>query len=162
MAATSFSIIINSLHFALETAETKTMLDDSLIPRFRESLFGAKYNLLLGAGASLDSTDRYGKSLPSSDSFRKGLCKLKNVRETTSLPHVYGILEPDEIRKHVVDRLMGCRPGLTAKSLPQFLWKFIFTFNVDDALEAAYESNTDLAKQDLSILNFNAPYSTGS
>lgn len=136
------------------------MIDDTIFPRFRESLFKGQYNLLLGAGVSMDSSDRHGKSLPSADQFREGLCTLKDVRKTTSLPLVYSLLEPEEIRRQVVDRFLGCRPGVTVKSLTNFLWRFVYTFNVDDALESAYEASS--AKQSLLPLNYDATYDSGS
>lgn len=138
------------------------MLDDSLFPRFKESLLGGKYNLLLGAGVSMDSTDRHGKNLPNSEKFRQDLCTLKSVHESTSLPLVYGVLEQDEIRKHVVDRFLGCRPGPTVKDLTNFLWRFVYTFNIDDALEAAFDAKGGLAKQRLSTVNFDTSYDSGS
>ena len=102
------------------------------------SLRAGHYNLLLGAGVSRDSTNRHG-NLPTGEGIRKHLCDLKGAHANSSLQRVFSTLIPSEIQEHVVDRFLGCTPGPSLNKLTGFLWHRIFTFNVDDALEHAYQ-----------------------
>ncbi|NYF31935.1 SIR2 family protein [Sphingopyxis sp. JAI108] len=112
------------------------------LDRLAASLRAGEYNLLLGAAASLGSTNADGKTLPLADAYRVELCKLKGAKEGHSLQRIYQTLTADEVDQHVTARFSGCTPGPALRALPLFLWKRIFTLNIDDALEAAY-ANAD-------------------
>ena len=58
-------------------------LTPELLSTVRDTLLRGKYSLFLGAGVSLDSQDRYGNNLPSGDSLRRELVKLKDLRPTS-------------------------------------------------------------------------------
>ena len=60
------------------------MFNDATLEAIASSLRGGKYNLLLGAGVSLDSKNSLGELLPSADRFRRDLCKLKGARDSLS------------------------------------------------------------------------------
>jgi hypothetical protein len=121
------------------------------------SLKAGQYNLLLGAGISLDSINGVSKKkLPSTNDFRLDLCRLKGARESSTLQRVFSTLTPAEIKEHVESRFQGCAPGPSLKSLTNFLWRRIFTFNVDDALEAAYQLTGK--HQSPQIFHFDDPY----
>src|SRR5580693_501323 len=119
--------------------------------RFLFALRSGQYNLLLGAGSSMDSTNSHGK-LPSGEAFRDELCDLKKVQRTYTLQRVFSLLTPAEIKEHVTDRLSGCRPGDTAKLISSIIWKRIFTWNADDVLENAYAGAG--ARQQLRSIHF--------
>ena len=120
--------------------------------QIKSALLAGEYNLLIGAGVSLDSKDRNGDDLPSGRAFNKELCLLKGVNEGASLQRVFSTLTPEEIKRHVTDRFSECQPGPSVQKLKAYLWRRVFTLNVDDALEAAYAS--DDALQQLSPINF--------
>jgi hypothetical protein len=112
------------------------------LDRLAASLRAGEYNLLLGAAASLGSTNSDGKPIPLADPYRLELCQLKGAKEGHSLQRIYQTLNADEVEQHVTARFSGCTPGPALRALPTFLWKRIFTLNIDDALEAAY-ANSD-------------------
>lgn len=131
------------------------MLDAALLPAFRESLLSGKYNLLLGAGVSLTSRNRAGLLLRSTEQLRLDLCKATGAHPTAALPRVYGLLQPDQVRTEIVNRYSGCTPGPELGPLKRYVWKRIFTFNVDDVIESLYERD---AQQDLISLNFDSSF----
>lgn len=55
----------------------------------------------------------------------------------------------------IIGGFSNCTPGPSLRSLPLFLWRRIFTFNVDDVLEHLY---APAAKQTLVPLNFKAAF----
>ena len=118
---------------------------------FISALRAGQYNLLLGAGTSMDSQNHLG-CLPSSSIFKNELCALKDISEKYSLQQVYSLLEPSEVDQYVTRRFSGAKPGPTAKLISSFIWKRIFCWNVDEVLEKAYEYKE--ARQNLVPLHF--------
>lgn len=137
------------------------MLTADALNTLRPSLFAGHYNLLLGSGVSLDSLDRKGNALKSASDLCTDLCNLKGVKPTTPLSRVSLLLDTDEVEKYITLPYSACRAGETVKRLTSFVWKTVFTLNVDDALEAAYET-TVRPKQQIESLNFDTLYKTPS
>ncbi|MBO3705290.1 MAG: SIR2 family protein [Candidatus Accumulibacter sp.] len=115
------------------------MIEADTASRVRDALFGQRYNLLLGAGVSLDSTDRHGNPLLGAEDLRKSLCASTSSRESSPLWRVAGHLTPAQVESHLTQPYQGCKAGPTLKQLPQFAWRIAFTLNIDDALEGAYQ-----------------------
>jgi hypothetical protein len=137
------------------------MLPPEILDSFRASLFSGQYNLLLGSGASLDSTDSNRQPLQSASALTKKLCELKKVGPTTPLSRVAILLGPEEVEEHLTKPYSSCRPGETVKRVTGFVWRAIYSFNIDDALEAAYESSTRRRQRAIS-LNYDTNYRTPS
>lgn len=137
------------------------MLDPQTLEKFKETCFSGRYNLLLGAGISLDSRDRNGQAVVGGERLKELLCKLKGVRETTPLSKVSPLLTDSERKQHLTDRYFGCRPGPTVFKLTGFVWKHAFTLNIDDALEAAYQASPN-RKQNPIPINYDSLYETFS
>jgi hypothetical protein len=115
------------------------LLDADLARRVRDSLYAQHYNLLLGAGASLDSTDRRKKKLLGAEELRKNLCTATQSRESSPLWRVAGLLSAQQIQSYLTEPYLGCLAGPTLQAITRFVWKQAFTLNIDDALENAYE-----------------------
>jgi SIR2-like domain len=135
------------------------MLTNEVLSAFRTSLFAGHYNLLLGSGVSLDSTDSKGKLLKSASDLAADLCVLKDVPVNTPLARVANLLNKDEVEKYITSPYSFCRAGETVKRLTTFVWRTVFTLNVDDALEAAYATTTH-TKQEIESLNYDTIYKT--
>jgi serine/threonine protein kinase len=95
--------------------------------------------------------------LRGAEQLRKDLCALKSVGPNTTLSRVYSLLSDSERADQLVRRYSKCQPGPSLGFLPRFLWRRLFTFNIDDVLEALYYQATH-AKQQLVPLNFDAPF----
>lgn len=120
------------------------------------ALRGGEYNLLLGSGVSLDSTNGRGEQLPTAEELRLDLCALKGANQRSPLQRVYASLTDAERAEYVVDRFRSSSAGPTLQKLSTFLWNRIFTFNIDDALEDAYWSAAAL--QEIATYNFDDDY----
>ena len=131
------------------------MIDDTILSQMASSLIAGKYNLFLGSGVSLDSSNSGGK-LPSASKLRDELCSLKGVHKTSSLQRVFSTLTYHERQTHVIDRFKSCTPGATLIKLREFNWKRVFTLNIDDALESAYA--LPKARQEAVPIHFNQDY----
>lgn len=111
---------------------------------FLSSLRAGQYNLLLGAGFSMDSTNAKGK-LPSGNQLLDELAAVTKGRKTT-LQRLYQMLTPAQVKENITDRLSGCEPGETAKLMSSFIWRRVFTWNVDDVLENLYRGDNTLQR----------------
>ena len=124
------------------------------------SLKAGEYSLLLGAAASLGSKNAAGQDIPLADDYRVELCKLKGAKTSHALQRVYQTLDEHEVAQHVTARFSGCRPGPVLKTIPSFIWRRIYTLNIDDALEAAYAEGDPY--QTLVTRNYRDRYEEGS
>lgn len=122
---------------------------------FLSSLKFGQYNLLTGAGVSSDSTNALG-NLPGGNAFKEELCRLKGAETNKSLQKIFALLDASEIGERVTKRFANCIPGPTLLRLSTFIWKRAFTFNIDDAMEAAYRPEE--AKQNLVPIHFKEDY----
>jgi hypothetical protein len=132
------------------------MIPDHGVKAFRDTLLAGGYNLLLGAGISLDSHNGKGEALRSAETLRKDLCSLTGARDNTSLTRAYALLSKQQIQEQIVGRFKECKAGTSLQELPQLLWRRLFTFNVDDVLENVYRGTH---KQTLVPLNCEFPAS---
>ncbi len=82
---------------------------------------------------------------------------LPGVRPGSSLNRLYRTMKPEQIEQQITNRFRGCVPGDTVKEIAKFRWKRIFTLNVDDALERAYETK-ELSVQSVRPFNYVDPY----
>jgi hypothetical protein len=111
------------------------------LQQIKDTLLVGRYSLFLGAGANFGSKDGRGQDMPLSDDLRKELVALKNLKPTSSLARAYALLTQGEIDTHITERFSNCTPNPATLRLPQFLWKRIYTLNVDDCLEKAFQQN---------------------
>jgi len=134
------------------------LINAELATQVKNALFGQKYNLLLGAGVSLDATDRRGKPVLGAEDLRKRLCEITGSRESSPLWRVAGLLTPEQVKAELTQPYFGCQAGKTLLALSRFAWKTAFTLNIDDALENAYQQGSVL--QSLLPINYTREFET--
>jgi hypothetical protein len=134
------------------------MISDSLFEQIKPTLIAGGYNLLLGSGVCNGSKNGRGESLRSSEDLRKKLCQLKAIPDTTTLQRAYSLLDDAERQREIVDHYSKCKPHASLLPLPNFIWRRLFTFNVDDVLENLFRAERSSAKQVLFPLNYDVPF----
>lgn len=118
---------------------------------FVSALAAGQYNVLLGAGFSMDSHNDRGK-MPSGDQLKAELCTITGAAPKHTLQRVFSLLKPNQIKSNVTDRFAGCTPGQTAQDFSKFLWRRIFTWNIDDVLQNQYAKSD--VKQRLNTIHY--------
>ncbi|MBO1326187.1 SIR2 family protein [Acetobacter sp. TBRC 12305] len=111
---------------------------------FVSSLRAGQYNLLLGAGFSMDSRNKKG-ILPSGDTLLGELADATSARKS-SLQRLYQLLTPPLVQKLITNRFVDAQPGPTAKLMASFVWRRVFTWNVDDVIENVYDNEQALQR----------------
>jgi len=113
--------------------------------RLVQGVHEGKYNLLLGAGASYGSVGGDGVELKDGATTAEQICSAFNLclgeAESKKLPLAYE--EADHVnrtglKKWLRDRFTGCK-STWQHSLYRMHWERIWTFNIDDVLDAAFE-----------------------
>lgn len=105
--------------------------------------------LMLGAGASMESTDSKGKRAPSSKELGKKLADkfLGGKFNNYPLDQVseYAISESNlyEVQKYIHDLFEPLEPSKSHNLLPAFNWRGLATTNYDLLVEKAYRSKVD-------------------
>ncbi len=123
-----------------------------LSARVIEAIRDGQYTLLLGANASIGATSQNGQLLPSGQAFAQELADVlqMDIAPGTPLAYVWDAAahksgSEQSLRETVsVPRFRGCHPAEYHRLLPTFVWKRIYTFNVDDVIPAAYKISRPL------------------
>ena len=89
--------------------------------------------------------------------YARDLCTLTGASDTTSLQRVYSLLTEEQRNEELVERFSCSVPGESVVDIPHFLWRRVFSFNIDDVLEKIYEATLH-RKQALIPLNFDSPF----
>lgn len=132
------------------------MLDDAIKGDFIQTLRTGGYSLILGAGVTSGCSGPQGQ-LPMGNALRKEICEIVDAKADSSLARVFQVLEPNQIKSLITDRYSNCSPSQSLKELSRYLWKRIYTFNVDDCLENAY-ARVENPKQTPISINYLDPY----
>lgn len=133
------------------------MIPAGSIDAFRDTLFRGGYSLLLGSGVSMTSKNRWSQPHRSASKLAVDLCALTGVRPDMSLQRVYKLLNEAQVNE-LADSYTCADPSENLlKTLPKYLWKRIFSFNIDDVIEVVYE-RVHFSKQNLVPLNFDSDF----
>lgn len=135
------------------------MLEEDILNKLKKSLFLGQYNLLLGAGISLDSKNGKGDYLLGAHDLAQKIRELKNIRNRYPLSRLCESLSQKERKEYLTDSFSNCNPGNTVKRIPNYIWKKIFTFNIDDVIENLYK-DCEFSKQRINSLNYKDIYTT--
>ena len=133
------------------------MLSDEQWDRMGDGIKAGRYNLLLGAGVSRDSCNATtGIGYPTGTGLAAEFAAaIPGMRADASLSRLRKAMKPEQVRPLITERFTPSTPGPTVKALAGFRWKRVFTLNVDDALESAYEARSS-PTQTLSPYNHDA------
>jgi hypothetical protein len=136
-------------------------LESSDWSAFIDGLARGEYHLLLGAGSSMGALGGDGASLPSAPQLAEELLeRFTNVSGESSLPIAYELSEAESGEDSILDymrrRFIDCAPSWQ-ENIARVRWRRIWSLNVDDVVEKAYESATSSA-QTISTLSWNDRY----
>lgn len=110
------------------------------------------YNLYLGAGATHECKNSKGNKLPLGEELFEIIKNYFN-KNANNLYQITQIVPPEELDTLFRELFSVNKVSQAIAQLPSFVWKRIFTLNIDNAIEFAYEISKD-RKQSLETLNF--------
>lgn len=132
-------------------------LDEETSQRVISATREGRYSLLLGAGFSATSTDRNGRPLPLGNALADEIALKYGMPTGYPLAQLSSALD-GKINDWLTQRFSDCTPSQGVLRVPQFVWRHIFTFNIDDALHAAFQSRTSARQQEPAYLTHLSAY----
>jgi len=116
--------------------------------RLMRGIARSRYQVLLGAGASASSQDRYGNRLPSGYGLRDDIASAFGLPAATdkSLKRVYQLAQGRtandgrSMQEYLQDRFTGAQPAPWYNDLLSMQWDGLWTLNIDDCVERAANS----------------------
>jgi hypothetical protein len=116
----------------------ETHLPAGQLATIRSGLRRGQYSLLLGAGFSIDSQDTSGKPLPTGLALAKEIADRFRLPSKYSLSSLCGAIPQKDLREYLGNRFSNCHASPSARLISSFLWKSIYTLNIDDVLHDIY------------------------
>jgi hypothetical protein len=112
-----------------------------MLPELAKAYLDGRMMLLLGAGASANSSDQTGMPLPMSGELASEMAKISAFDYTgEQLSLVYSaVRETDSaaLDDFLTRRLTHTKPGKDLLDLLRYRWSRVYTLNIDDGVEVA-------------------------
>jgi hypothetical protein len=124
---------------------------------FLETLNRGRYSLLLGAGVSLDSLNIKNQCMQSGEKLRKELARIIGANDSTPLNKLTSYLDEKQVADYLTRAFTVKKPGNSLKRIPNYIWKNVYTFNIDNVLEKIYSECVN-PKQQINTINFPDKY----
>ncbi|MER6614140.1 SIR2 family protein [Streptomyces xantholiticus] len=133
----------------------------------RRAIRNGDYHLLLGAGASLDSTGGDGRKLPNSTDLAQRIASRFSVplEEGDLLWRVYARAMEDAEEESVYEWLRrsfwDVTPPHWMKAYARVPWARVWTLNIDDSFEQAYELVKTETSRETATINWDEEFRHG-
>jgi hypothetical protein len=124
---------------------------------FRTTLLAGGYNVLIGSGLTRGSTNGRHEQMLVGETLRDRLCTLTGAPGETPLARVVGLLTPDQVDSELTERYSHCNPASSLGVFTRFLWKRLYTLNIDDCVQSVY-AHSDAPKQAIRTVNYRDHY----
>jgi len=129
-----------------------------MIPEIKNAYLNGRLMLLLGAGASYQSTDSVNVDMPMGDGLAKELADLMGwPYGGEPLSSVYSAINATnsaQLHEFMRKRLTNTRPSAELLSLASFPWSRIYTLNIDDCMDVALRRTNG---QNVHLFSRNSP-----
>lgn len=124
------------------------MSDDEVFRQLARGVVLGRYHLVLGSGASFGSRNSAGDDLPLANQLTNEILRsLGYDQEGIGLTRAYEALTSKrgktEAERFLKEKFSSCQPDEWVYDIPRLTWPAIWTFNVDDVIEMAYQGSTD-------------------
>lgn len=131
----------------------------------RRAALNGDYHLLLGAGASRDSTSPEGDLLPGSEGLSEEMSRVFKVEMESGdlLWRIYDravrVAGEEEVYQWLKKKFWKVSHPYWMNYYARSPWNTVWTLNIDDSFEAAYASIKGVESRELRILNWDDDYS---
>lgn len=129
-----------------------------MLPEIKNAYLNGRLMLLLGAGASYESSDAQNDPMPMGDGLAKELAGLMGWgyggEPLSSVYSAINALNSSRLHEYMRGRLTNTKPSPELLALASFPWSRIYTLNIDDCMEIALRR---AKKQSVNLFSRNAP-----
>lgn len=133
----------------------------------RRAARNGEYHLLLGAGASMDSTSRDGTSLPGSEKLIQQLCDTFDVpaEDGDLLWRIYDraveAVGESRVYSWFRERFWGVKHPYWMEYYARSPWATVWTLNVDNTFESAHTAIATETSRHIQVLNWDDSFRQG-
>jgi hypothetical protein len=132
------------------------VIPEDVKQRVFAALSAGRYSLLLGAGFSATSQNEKNEPLPVGNTLSKEIAKEFDLPDSYPLAQIADSVEPDELHSFLISRFSGCKASPEARLISSFVWRSIYSLNIDDVLHDCYSIDESLQKP--LFLSFKDPF----
>ncbi len=135
------------------------MIPEDIAGKVVNGVRAGLYSLLLGSGFSAEAQSPDGRLLPTGSQLAEELAKEFRLPLGHPLPRLWGALPSPDRERYLAQRLTNSQVS-NEELLPvhKFVWRSVYTFNVDDVVERIYEFTS--RQQELEVITHKNSYST--
>lgn len=122
------------------------MIAESVAQHVLPALKAGRYSLLIGAGFSATSSNSKGLRLPIGNQLATEISRTFDLPDGYPLAQIADSVPKEELHRFLIDRFSGCIASNPARLISSFVWRSIYTLNIDDVLHDCYASETSFQK----------------
>lgn len=122
------------------------MISESIIQKVIPALKAGRYSLLIGSGFSATSHNASHLKLPIGNQLAKEVAQQFDLPDSYPLAQLADSVPKDELQSFLINRFSGCSASPQARLISSFVWRSIYTFNIDDVLHDCYSSENGFQK----------------
>lgn len=122
------------------------MISESIAQQVMPALKAGRYSLLIGSGFSATSYNANNLKLPIGNQLAKEVAQEFDLPDGYSLAQLTDSVPTDDLQRFLISRLSGCNASPHARLISLFVWRSIYTLNIDDVLHDCYSSEHSFQK----------------
>lgn len=106
--------------------------------RLCDHILAKQVSIFSGSGISLDSSGS-SSTMKSVGELRIDIIKANDLPSTATLSQAYAMMDDSQVETFVTDHYRCRKPGQTVLQMVNLPWKRVYTLNIDNAFETAFE-----------------------
>ncbi|MDT3670157.1 MAG: SIR2 family protein [Aromatoleum sp.] len=115
-----------------------SVIPESIAQQVLPALKAGRYSLLIGAGFSATSSNAKGERLPVGNQLATEIANHFDLPDSYPLAQIADSAPKDELQSFLISRFFGCKASRSATLVSSFVWRSIYTLNIDDVLHDCY------------------------
>lgn len=122
------------------------MIPESIAQQVLPALKAGRYSLLLGAGFSASSHNGKGQKLPIGNQLAKEIALHFDLPDSYPLAQIADSAPKEQLQSFLRTRFFGCKAATQTALISSFVWRSIYSLNIDDVLHDCYAAPTRLQR----------------
>ncbi len=122
------------------------MIPETVAQQVLPALKAGRYSLLIGAGFSATSNNGKSQRLPIGNQLATEIANKFELPSSYPLAQIADSAPREELYSFLISRFSGCKASKSSSLISSFVWRSIYTLNIDDVLHDCYSSSHSFQK----------------